>query len=352
MIKATLPSVLLIETGGTITHTRGHDKVLRPSNQSVLAHLKDIGHHARVSVDRLPTAMDSTNMLHEQRVMIAQKIYDNAHEFDGFVVVHGTDTMPDTAAALTYMLQGLGKPVMLTGSQLPINDERTDAKINLYSAIIAATQDYGEVGIAFGGKVLRGPRAIKISSEDFDAFDSPRAPPIGRAGINIEPLEGRITRKDAAKELRFFPHFDTNIGFFYPMSGVGHKVFASQVKSPDLHGFVFVGFGAGNIPEVYYDSLEHARALHKPIVVVTQCIMGSTNMGLYEASAKPLELGVISGGDMTMQTTTQKLMYALGKAEWKHFEGEKRIEYVRDNVMYREYAKEIDSASIEKLNGH
>ncbi|VVB56937.1 Glutamyl-tRNA(Gln) amidotransferase subunit D [uncultured archaeon] len=345
------PSVLLIETGGTIAQKPGKNGALSPTGQSVLSRLKDIGRIAKLEAERLPVALDSTNMLHEQRAHIAQIIHHNANAFDGFVVVHGTDTMSDTAAALTFMLQGLGKPVILTGSQLPIIDERSDGVRNLYSAVTAATQDYGEVAIAFGNGIYRGPRTIKVDSEGFDAFASPRTAPIGKVGIRIEPQEGRITRADSAGEKRLFTSFDTQIGFFYPMSGVGSRIFTSQIDHPDLHAFVFVGFGAGNVPEVYYDSIEHARQLHKPIVVVTQCIQGSVNMRLYQTGAIPLKLGAISGGDMTLQTATQKLMYALGKAEAKKVVPEKLVSFVRD-IMYVNYAKEIEPASIERANGN
>lgn len=335
-----LPRVLVIETGGTICQRPGKDGVLRPSEVSVTSQLRTIQRVARVEVDKLAKPLDSTNMLHEQRAMIARKIAENADDFAGFVVVHGTDTMSDTAAALTYMIQGLGKPVMLTGSQLPIFDERTDGKSNLHAAITAATMDFGEVGIVFGNGIYRGPRAIKDDEEGFNAFLSPRTPPIGKVGIKVEPLDGRIRRFE--REVVLFTEFDTRVGFFFPMSGVSTNLFNSAVNDPGVGGFVFVGFGAGNVPEVYYEGLRLAQQQNKPIVVVTQCIKGAADMGIYETGSIPLQLGVIPGGDMTMQAVTQKLMYALGKAAAQKIPVDKLVKFVK-RIIHTDYAQDISS---------
>lgn len=336
-----LPRVLIIETGGTIAQKRTKKRgviAFRPSKQPVTKQVKSLSEFANYKVERLPELIDSTNMLTAQRAMLAEMIYQNAYKFDGFVIIHGTDTMADTAAALTFMVQDLGKPIVLTGSQLSIYEERTDAKSNVIAAVKTATQDYGEVAIVFGNGVYRGSRTIKDDEEGFNAFISYRTPPIGKVGITIEPEPHRIPRSE--KEPRLFTKFDTNIGFIYPASGTSVETFTSQVKDPKVHGFVIVGFGAGNIPSNYYKGIEEATKLYKPIVVVTQCLKGAADMGIYEVGAIPLQLGAISGGDMTMQTATQKLMYALGKIIEEKLVPREIIERVT-KIMHTNYAGEI-----------
>lgn len=333
------PRVLVIETGGTIAQVRGRDGIWRAGNDPVTPKIKGLGRIADVKVERLATLIDSTNMLTDQRAKLARMVYEKRTEFDGFVIIHGTDTMADSAAALTFMLQGLGKPIVLTGSQLPLVNPRSDGSANVHAAVKAATMDYGEVVIAFGNHILRGPRAIKFDEEGFNAFGSPRTPPVGKVGIVIEPSEHRIPRSQ--HETRIFTDFDTSIGFFYPMSGTSVDMFISQVRQTEVHGFVLVGFGAGNIPDVYYGAISEATQLHKPIIVVTQCLQGAADMGIYEVGAVPLKLGAIPGGDMTMQTATQKLMYALGRAKFENIPPEKLVEFVR-GIIHTSYAKEID----------
>ncbi|MDO8554782.1 MAG: asparaginase [Candidatus Micrarchaeota archaeon] len=340
MSRLKKPRVLVIETGGTIAQKRSRDGVFRPAENeaNLIDRIKSVFRFADVKTEKLAKMIDSTNMLTEQRAMIANIIYHNANEFEGFVITHGTDTMADTAAALTFMLQDLGKPIVLTGSQISIYEPRSDGMGNLIAAIRTATQDYGEVVIAFGNGVWRGPRTIKDDEEGFNAFLSPRTPQIGKIGITIEPDYGRIKRHKA--ETRLFTKFDTSIGFFYPMSGVSVDTFSAQVRDPNIHGFVMVGFGAGNIPEVYYEGIKEATRVHKPVLVVTQCLKGAADMGIYEVGAVPLRLGAISGGDMTMQTATQKLMYALGRANVEKVGDTRRIDFVK-HIIYTDYAHEI-----------
>ena len=168
MIK---PRVLVIETGGTISQKRGRDGVFRPSQTPVTPRVKHLGRIADVKVEKLQKAIDSTNMITDERVMIARIIYANAHKFDGFVVIHGTDTMSETAAALTYMIQGLGKPIMLTGAQRSIFEPMSDGPTNVYAAVKAATMDFGEVGVVFGDGIHRGSRVVKEDEEGFNNGD-------------------------------------------------------------------------------------------------------------------------------------------------------------------------------------
>lgn len=344
------PRLLFIETGGTIaqlpaqrTVRNGHGMhrmtILKPPRgkpRSIVKQVKGISSIARYEVEVFK-AIDSTDMLTADRIRVAKLIYQNARDFDGFVVVHGTDTMADTASALTFMIQRLGKPIVLTGSQIPLYKPRTEGRNNVLAAAEVATQDFGEVVIAFGEEVVRGPCAIKEDEQAPTAFKSPRVPPIGKIGIDIVPAEHRIRRFQG--DPIPFTDFDTNIAFFYPASGADVNTFTSQVENPEVHGVVVVGFGAGNVPKTYHSAISRATGLHKPVMVVTECLKGQAEM-VYEAGAIPIELGAISGCDMTMKCAVQKLMYALGRAATGGIEPEKHIGFIKD-IMHTIYAKEL-----------
>ncbi|MCC7570501.1 asparaginase [Candidatus Micrarchaeota archaeon] len=319
----TKPRVLVIETGGTIAQTKGKDKILRISPKPVTSEVINKFHNIDIDVERMKP-IDSTEMKTEDRVQIAKIIYDNVNNYDGFVVVHGTDTMADTSAALTYMLQDVGKPIILTGSILPLEHPRTDGYYNLESAITIATLDIGEVAIVFGNGIYRGSRTVKIDSGAFSAFDSPRSLKIGENEINIKLAPTRIQRFEGNSKL--FTEFDTNISIFYPVSGVNTNDFDLRVENPNIHGIVFVGVGKGNISEEYYRGIKKAKELDKPVVIVSECLKGTVE-GTYEVGAIPLQLGAISGKDLTLQAAVQKLMYALGLVQ---IQGENVIEQVTE----------------------
>jgi len=337
--------ILIVETGGTISEIKGRGGVLRPSGRSVIT--PDVRRkfpHLELLVESIAPHRDSTNLLHEQHAEMAEIIARHASDVDGVVVTIGTDTMAVAAASLTFALQGLGIPVMLTGSILPIDHTRTDAPFNIDSAIISATQDYGEVGIAFWDAVYRGPCAVKINSSAFKAFASPRVAPIGNINSRraARPAEGRIPRFE--QNLNLFTDFNTNVLTFNPADGSSVDVFLSMVNSPAVQGLVMIGYGPGNIPEIYYDGIEQAAELGKPVVIAAACLEGTMHVGKYEVGATPLERGAISGLDMTPTTTTQKLMYALGMADKAKAEGKLLaagvISYVKE-IMHTNIAREI-----------
>lgn len=305
--------ILIVETGGTISQTKGRDGVLRPSGKSVITpELRRLFPRIELLVESISPHRDSTNILHEQRAEMAEIIARHAADVDGVVIPHGTDTMAPTAAALTFMLSGFGKPILLTGSILPIEAERSDASANLELAIEAATLDFGEVGIAFWDAIYRGPRAIKMNLSEFHAFESPRADPIGISRPNgVELGGGRIPRFEP--HLNLFTDFNTDVLPFIPASGSSVEAFSYLVEAPGVHGLVMIGYGAGNIPEMYYDGIARATQLGKPIVIATECQKGTMSIGSYAVGATPLKLGAISGLDMTPATAMQKLMYAIGK---------------------------------------
>src|SRR3989344_5503453 len=238
--------ILMIQTGGTIGQKRGADGVFRPSNEDYVNRVPNIHDLAEIVVKRTVN-IDSTNMDTHQRVTLARTIYQDYRQYDGFVVVHGTDTMVDSAAALNYMLQHLGKPVVFTGSQKSIFEPGSDGHHNLYYAVKAATMDLGEIVIAFGDRIVRGNRAIKQSEHSLNAFNSPRIPPVAEIGIDIMLAPHRISRYNGEPVL--FSQFDTNVDFYQQSSGTNTSLFDRSIKDNMVKGIVIGAYGAGNVQD-------------------------------------------------------------------------------------------------------
>lgn len=329
--------VLMIHTGGTVSQERGEDGIFRPSQKDYLDKLPPIDDLADITFERTAD-IDSTNMETHHRAMLAQIIFDNHLKYDGFVIVHGTDTMADSAAALNYMLQNLGKPIVFTGSQKSIFESASDAPNNLYHAVKTATIDLGEIVIAFGDKVVRGNRAVKISEQGVNAFDSPKVSPIGEIAIDVIPAEHRIKRYNGDPVL--FKDFDTNIEFYHQSSGTSTQIFERYVRDEKIHGIVIGAFGAGNIQNRILPYIKLATEAEKPVLVVTNCLLGAADMGIYAVGSAPLKAGAISAGDMTMEAAIQKLMYAVGRANKSSHGDAEKLEFVR-SLIHREYAKDI-----------
>ena len=320
------PKILFIQTGGTIGMERGPDKEFRPSEKDYLPLVPSIYDLAEITVKRTAN-IDSTNMDTSHRAMLAKIIFDNHLQFDGFVIAHGTDTMVDTAAALNYMIQNLGKPIILTGSQKSIFESGSDANNNIYYAVKAATMDFGEILIAFGDKIVRGNRATKESEHGLNAFSTPRVAPIAEIGIDIMPAEHRIKRFNGDPVL--FTDFETNIEFYQQSSGTNTKIFENYVNDKEVHGIVLGAYGAGNVQDRLLEHIKKATSNAKPILVVTNCRLGAADMGIYAVGSEPLKAGAISAGDMTIECATQKLMYAIGRANKTEYEIHKKLEFIK-----------------------
>lgn len=324
MIKPDYPSVLLIYTGGTIGMIENPETgALEAFNfnqlQENVPELKRFNY--RISSYQFNPPIDSSDMepaLWAQLVKIIDQNYDS---FDGFVILHGTDTMAYTASALSFMLEDLNKPVILTGSQLPIGVLRTDGKENLITAIeIAAarfpngTPIVPEVCIFFENHLLRGNRTTKINAENFNAFRSYNYSTLATAGIHIKYEYDRIKKADPTKPLHPHYSFDTNVLILTLFPGIQENVIKQVLSTPGLRAVVLKTYGSGNAPQKPWFIKLLKEATNKGIVIIniSQCQTGMVEMGRYETGLHLLDAGVISGYDATVECVLTKLMFLLG----------------------------------------
>lgn len=314
---------MLIYTGGTIGMMQDHvSKSLRPFNfnhlTEQLPELKKLD--VQLSAISFDTPIDSSNMHPEIWKKLALMIETNYTKHDGFVILHGSDTMAYTASALSFMLENLVKPVILTGSQLPMGIIRTDGKENLITAIeIAAAKEKGksivpEVCIYFEYQLYRGNRTHKYNAEHFKAFQSANYPALAQAGVHITYNKNAI-RKTSVKPLKVNTAFDANIAILKVFPGISKNVVSAICNIPKLKAIVLETFGAGNASTEKWFIDELKNAIKKGITVynVTQCNAGSVEQGKYETSVQLKQIGVVSGKDITYEAAICKLMFVLGK---------------------------------------
>lgn len=316
------PRILLVYTGGTIGMVRDFETgALKAFNfKKLLQHIPELRQlDCIIETFSFADPIDSSNMNPAKWITIANAIEAHYDEFDGFVVLHGSDTMSYSASALSFMLQGLAKPVIFTGSQLPIGDLRTDAKENLITAIqIASLQHLGrplvqEVCLYFEYKLYRGNRTTKINAEHFNAFASPNYPALAESGVHLK-VNRELLLAGHDREFSVARDMDDNIAIMKIFPGISSTVLRSVLGIPGLKGIVLETYGSGNAPSEgwFISALSDAVSRGVHIVNVTQCAGGSVIMGQYETSTQLQSIGVISGRDITTEAAVAKLMHLLG----------------------------------------
>jgi len=311
--------ILIIYTGGTIGMAHGHrEKSLVPLDlNEIEKQLPELNRlNCRLQFQAFDEPIDSSNVHPAFWQKLALVIKKNYSAYDGFVVLHGTDTMAYTASALSFMFENLSKPVILTGSQVPLGTIRTDARRNLITAveIAAAPRSIPEVCIYFNNFLYRGNRAEKYTSSKFDAFQSLNYPPLAEAGVQIVYNHEARAKKKRGK-LKVHYGFDTSVVLIKLFPGLSNPVLKTMLSDRRLKAIVFETFGSGNAPsdEEFLAVLREASKRGLLLVNISQCSGGRVEQGKYETSIHLKEIGMISGADMTTESTLVKLMFLLAQ---------------------------------------
>jgi len=317
-------SILIIYTGGTIGMIESEDRqTLVPFNlKHVLEQVPELKKlDAKLSSVSFDQPLDSSDIEPEHWMAIAEIVKQNYDEHDGFVILHGSDTLAYTASALSFMFEGLKKPVILTGSQLPIGMIRTDARENLITAVEFATLQMHdepvlqEVAIYFEDMLYRGNRTKKFSTEAFDAFISPNYPVLATAGVNLNFDFNELYRADE-EAFGLSKGFDNRIAVLTLFPGITQQLVESVLENEMLRGIILLTFGSGNAPQHPWLMHSMEKAIERGVVMVnvTQCAKGNVEQGKYQTSVGLVSAGVVSCGDMTLEATLTKLMFLLGQS--------------------------------------
>jgi L-asparaginase len=317
--------VLVIYTGGTLgmVYDAKSDSLVPFDFAQIPENLPEMSRlDFEISVLTFDNLLDSSNMTPKIWVQLANIIADNYAYYDSFVILHGTDTMAYTASALSYLLEDLNKPVILTGAQLPIGVARTDAKENFITALeIAAAQTHNrpiisEVCIYFNSVLLRGNRARKNESVQFNAFESENYPVLAEAGIKIEYNKPYLKHYVSDAQLKVHQTLDENVIILKLFPGITEKVVRNVLEIRDLRGVVLETYGSGNAPTTEWFLKLMKEFIEKGIIIynVSQCNGGRVSQGRYQTSQYLQEIGVVSGADITTEAAITKLMFALGQS--------------------------------------
>ncbi len=314
--KDTKPKILLLTTGGTITMLKSSNGALQPCEDAnkLIKAIPELSSLAEIEI--LPIVnIDSSNFTPSTWLTISKAIFQRIKDFDGFVVAHGTDTLCYTAAALSFMLQELNKPIVITGAQVPLEEIGSDGRSNLINAVRVAISDLAEVAVVFGSQIIRGTRAKKMSAFDMQAFVSVNDNPLGKIGLSIKYDDSAHLRSKKKPLLR--PFLNSNVAMIPVYPGIKPEIIEYLAKTHS--GIIIEGYGAGNLPTDeninLIPAIKSAIERKVPVVVCTQCILGSTEMELYQVGRAALDVGAIPAMDMTPETAMVKLMWVLGQTD-------------------------------------
>lgn len=308
--------IYIAYTGGTIGMRRSRDGYEPAPGylQELMGQMPELANPEMpgYAIHEYEPLIDSSDMHPRNWMAIARDIAENYERYDGFVVLHGTDTMAHTASALPFMLRGLNKPVILTGGQIPLCEVRNDSRENLITAmLIAARYRLPEVGLFFGNKLLRGNRAVKVSADGFAAFDSPNLPPLGHAGLGISIDWNLVLAPPEDNVLRVADFKTAHVGVLRLFPGISADIVANLL-APPIRGVVLETYGVGNGPSSdrrLLDTLRAAADRGVLIVNCTQCLQGRVRMGAYATGTALEQAGVISGFDLTTEAALAKMVY-------------------------------------------
>ncbi len=310
------PKILLLFCGGTIIMKKNADGALEaPAKEEAMKCLLNIENRLFEEYDieiKYIANIDSTNMSPRYWDQMARVVFENYEKYDGFVITHGTDSMAYTSSALSFSLHNLGKPVVITGSQIPSEVLETDARRNLINAVKLASQDVAGVFLVFDERIILGTRASKVSESALDGFASINN---GDAGaIRIKMHISERVKKRHSEEIKLKSGFEPDISVVTLTPGSDSTDIEHLLDADRLRGLIIRGFGPGNIPHGYYHVFQKAQRKRIPIVVLSQCLNGITSMSEYDVGLKALQYGVIEGFDLSLEAASTKLMWAI-----KHF---------------------------------
>lgn len=323
-MNANKSELLMIYTGGTIGMKEDPaDQTLKPFDFSqIIEEVPELGKFAaNIDAYTFDPLIDSSNVTPDLWQKLAKLIEERYEAYDGFIILHGTDTMAFSASALSFMLSGLSKPVIFTGSQLPIGKPRTDGKENLISAVeIASTVDADgmamvpEVAIFFDSMLLRGNRSTKVNAEHFNAFASPNCLPLAEAGISIKYNTALIRHPKQGQPLRINTRLDTRVSILKIHPGITPQVVRNILLGPETRAVILETYGSGNALTApwFMDIIHESSAMGKILLNVTQCLQGSVNMSLYATGKSLRDAGVLPGYDSTTESALAKLFHLMG----------------------------------------